>query len=105
MIGARTPWPAQGDKDPHPGYERLCARLVVEYVCLRGHAFEVVFAADAVAPASWDCRCGAQAGVAVGEPEQSEHERRMAQVRERRSVAELEEQLADRLADVSPAAG
>src|SRR5580692_2870150 len=73
--------------------------------CERGHDFEVTFAAGAELPQASDCRCGARARRAGGgaslPPGGSDHERRMAQLRGRRSSAELEQILADRLAELA----
>lgn len=98
-IRGRTPWLSQGaPDDPN---EELCARQRIAYTCERGHTFEVTFAATAIAPAAWDCRCGKPAGLATApEAGPTEHERVMAKVLEQRSHAELEQLLADRLANM-----
>lgn len=98
-VVAHTPWPSQGVRDS--GYEELCPRQAVEYVCQRGHCFDVVFAAGVVAPNSWECTCGSPAGSSQPDAGEPELERRMDQVRQRRSDAELEEMLAEMLARVS----
>lgn len=98
----------------HERDEPPAPRQLAAYRCVRGHAFEVVFAAEAEPPGSRDCRCGAlahhlladlaAAGPGASVPaEPGEHERRMAQLLERRSVAELEQLLADRLAELAAA--
>jgi len=84
-----------GAEDPH---EALCPRQRVSYTCQRGHAFEVVFAASATAPAAWDCRCGKPAGLCDQSAAEPELQRRMTQVRQRRNEAELEQLIADRIA-------
>jgi hypothetical protein len=103
----RPGWRHERDEPPAP-------RQQAAYRCVRGHAFEVVFAAEVEPPGSWDCRCGALArhllaDLAAAGPgasvatEPSEHERRMGQLLERRSVAELKQLLADRLAELAAA--
>ncbi len=80
----------------------LAPRQDVEYSCPNGHRFEMPFAAEADVPAMWECRvCGAQAlrvdGVAPeakqGKPSRTPWDMLM----ERRSMADLEEVLAERL--------
>jgi hypothetical protein len=96
-IRGRTPWPAVDNPDDPS--EEPCARQHVTYTCERGHTFEVTFAATAKVPAVWDCRRGKRAGLTVVlEAGQTQHERRMGLVLQRRSPAELEQLLADRLA-------
>lgn len=94
-VRGRTPWPSQGAADA--GHEQLCPRQQTTYTCDRGHVFAVTFAADAAVPDAWECRCGKSAGRGNPEPEQTEHQRRMAQVLERRTIPELEQHLADRI--------
>lgn len=84
-------------------YERPAPRKQAGYRCDRGHVFEVTFAAAAEPPGVWECRCGALAAASqstAGTARESEHDRRMAQVFQRRSIAELEELLAERLAEL-----
>ena len=93
----RTPWPSTGSPDdPH---EEPAARQLVPYVCERGHEFTVPFAAGIKVPADWDCRCGRPAGLTAPAARPTEHERRMEQVLGRRTRAELEQLLADRLGE------
>ena len=99
LIG-KTPWRSQGS--PEDPREELCARQDVPYVCERGHQFAVTFAAEVAAPADWWCRCGKPAGLTVPEAGPTQHERRMAQVLQRRSRAEGEQLLADRLTERNP---
>lgn len=89
------------DRDEPPA-----PRQQVTYTCTRGHAFEVTLSAEAEPPAAWDCRCGAigrPAGqlLVAADSGISDHERRMAQLLERRTRAELEEILAARLGEVA----
>jgi hypothetical protein len=82
-------------------------RQRITYRCDRGHDFTLTFAAGAEPPQAADCRCGGQG---QRDPDQgrdhphtarqAEHERRMAQLFERRTLAGLEQLLAERLAEV-----
>jgi len=85
-----------------------CARQHVVYQCDRdrGHDFTVTYDAAAIPPAEASCRCGgtghAAAGHALaGQAVAGEHDRRMSQVRQRRTEADLEQILADRLAELA----
>ena len=95
-IRGRTPWPAfDTPDDPR---EEPCPRQLVSYVCDRGHDFAVTFAAGIKVPAAWDCRCGRPAGLAAApDAGRTQHDRRMGLVLQRRSPAEGEQLLADRL--------
>jgi RNA polymerase-binding protein len=87
-------------------------RQQAAYRCDRGHRFTVTFAADVQSPEAVDCRCGAgahhaestnvmtteSANVVIVD---SDHQRRMVQLRGRRTPAELEQILADRLAELA----
>lgn len=76
---------------------------VVTYRCDRDHRFTLRLAEDAVAPATWDCpRDGTTARLVDGAPEQAAPAGRPVRTPwdmlvERRSVAELESLLAERL--------
>ena len=81
----------------------LAPRQEVAFDCPKGHRFTVPFAAEAEIPVNWECRvCGAIAVTATGDlpapkkvkPPRSHWDMLM----ERRSVADLEEVLAERLA-------
>ena len=81
----------------------LAPRQEVVFKCPKGHEFSVPFAAEAELPVSWECRvCGATAYTATGDlpapkkvkPPRSHWDMLM----ERRSMADLEEVLAERLA-------
>jgi RNA polymerase-binding protein len=81
----------------------LAPRQMIEYVCPEGHRFEMPFAEEAEVPATWECRvCGASALRADTErpadkkvkPPRTHWDMLM----ERRTVADLEEVLAERLA-------
>jgi hypothetical protein len=80
------------------------SRQQAAYRCARGHAFTITLAAGIDVPATWGCRCGAPAPSA-GSPDpgsgQTERERCMALLLRRRTRAELEQLLAERLADTA----
>jgi hypothetical protein len=91
-------------------------RQEAAYRCDRGHDFAIVLAAAAEPPATWDyCRCGASGqrvpgiqeagGASAAEEAQTERGRRLEQLRERRAPAELEQILADRLAELAARGG
>jgi rubredoxin len=78
-------------------------RRAVKYDCPNGHHFGVPFSSEAEVPATWECRsCGATATIAEGarpEPKKARPARtHWDMLLERRSVAELEDVLAERLA-------
>ena len=80
----------------------LAPRQDVEYGCPNGHRFEMPFSLEADVPATWECRvCGAQALRVDGEaPEEKPGKPTRTHwdmLLERRSVADLEEVLAERL--------
>jgi hypothetical protein len=81
----------------------LAPRREVAFDCPKGHHFSVPFAAEAEIPAVWECRvCGATAFTAAvdlpaqkkAKPPRSHWDMLM----ERRTIADLEEVLAERLA-------
>lgn len=81
----------------------LAPRQDVAFDCPNGHHFSVPFAAEAELPGTWECRvCGAVAIAASGEspsPKKAKPPRsHWDMLLERRSVADLEEVLAERLA-------
>lgn len=80
----------------------FAARLTLGFDCERGHHFEVTFSDEAELPAKWECpRCGQMAGRSDGtEPEEKAVKpprTHWDMLRERRSIPELEELLAERL--------
>ena len=88
-----------------------CATRVVEYQCTYGHVTELRFAADAdEVPTTWDCRCGCPAHTDVPDAIVPLMSRRATlgssgkthyqMLRERRSLAELEALLDERLAEL-----
>ena len=83
----------------------LAPRQAATYDCPHGHSFSVPLASDAEVPATWDCRtCGASALLRdAGEPEakKTKHARtHWDMLLERRSLDDLEEVLAERLAEL-----
>jgi rubredoxin len=81
----------------------LAPRQEVAFICPKGHQFTVPFAAEAEVPPTWECRvCGAIAVTAEGEqpaPKKAKLPRsHWDMLRERRSIADLEEVLEERLA-------
>jgi ribosomal protein L37AE/L43A len=80
----------------------LAERQTVRYACPSGHDIEMIFSTEAEVPSVWECnKCGAEAELVDG----SQSERKTAKAArthwdmllERRSVAELEQLLEERL--------
>jgi len=81
----------------------LAPRQEVTFDCPKGHRFSVPFSAEAELPINWECRiCGALAVTSTGDlpaPKKVKAPRsHWDMLLERRSVADLEEVLAERLA-------
>ena len=80
----------------------LAPRVQARYDCPNGHRILLPFAAEAELPAVWECRCGAQAlleDATRPEPKPVKPPRtHWDMLRERRTIAELEELLDERLA-------
>jgi hypothetical protein len=81
----------------------LAPRQEVAFDCPKGHRFSVPFAAEAEIPATWECRvCGALARTATADlpaPRKIKPPRsHWDMLLERRSMKDLEEVLAERLA-------
>ena len=84
-------------------HTEFAPRIGVPFDCPRGHVTTVPFAAEADLPASWECRvCGA---TALRRDAGDTEEKQVKPARthwdmllERRTIAELEEVLAERLA-------
>ncbi len=79
----------------------VAPRQNVAYDCPRGHHFEVPFSVEAEVPPVWECGCGAEA-LRVDGSRPEEKKAKPARTHwdmllERRSIAELEEILAERL--------
>ncbi len=80
----------------------LAARHNIEFVCPNEHHFTKAFSDEAELPTEWECsRCGKTARRADGvlpEVKETKHQRtHWDMLRERRSIPELEEILAERL--------
>jgi hypothetical protein len=78
-------------------------RRQVTYWCANGHRLEILLAADAPTPATWDCaRCGQPAGPDAQNPpapsRTEPYKSPLAYVKERRSEADGEAILAEALA-------
>src|SRR5215470_1848620 len=83
----------------------LAPRQTREYLCAKGHQFEVPFAVDAEVPITWECKFdGSIARLVDGsEPEQKKAKpprTHWDMLLERRSIAELEDILNERLDEV-----
>ena len=81
----------------------LAPRQEVAFDCPKGHRFSVPFAAEAEVPSKWECRiCGATAVTASGDQPAAAKAKaprsHWDMLMERRSMADLEEVLAERLA-------
>lgn len=79
----------------------LSERQIVKYVCANNHISELPFSIDADVPPLWECRCGQEAKLVDG-PEPDVKPGKVARTHwdmllERRSIAELEELLEERL--------
>ena len=79
-------------------------RFIVRYLCPKGHEFEVTLSTEATAPPTWECRCGRSADL-LGETEDDDDAKPAKPQRthwdmllERRSMAELDQVLAEQLA-------
>ena len=77
-------------------------RMTVTYHCPAGHVINMPFAAEAEVPIEWECACGEMALLTDAtrpEPKPVKPVRtHWDMLRERRSIAELEELLQERLA-------
>lgn len=83
----------------------FAGRRVLGFDCPSSHHFEVTFSVEADLPAEWECpRCGLVAGRSDGTMPEEKDEKpprtHWDMLRERRSIAELEELLAERLEQV-----
>lgn len=83
----------------------FAARQEIGFDCTNGHHFDVVFAEEAELPTKWECpRCG-QIGSRTDGSESEEKATKPVRthwdmLRERRSIPELEELLAERLEEI-----
>lgn len=76
-------------------------RQITTYLCPNGHVIELPFSIEAEIPPTWECRCGADAKLKDG-PEAETKPVKPARthwdmLRERRSIPELEDILAEQL--------
>jgi hypothetical protein len=106
MIKPRQqrPMPGAGAGFAERPGTQSASRQHAAYRCARGHAFTVTLAAGIEAPATWGCRCGAPApaaGSADPGSGQTEHDRCMALLLRRRTRADLEQLLTERLAQTA----
>jgi hypothetical protein len=79
----------------------LSERQLVRYVCSNRHVSELPFSIEADVPPTWECRCGQEAKLVDG-PEPQGKPAKVARTHwdmllERRSIADLEELLQERL--------
>lgn len=78
-------------------------RATATYLCSNGHKFQIPFSTEANPPATWECKCGATAGI-IGEEGEEEEQKPAKPVRthwdmlrERRSLEELDVVLNEQL--------
>src|SRR3954453_18642451 len=88
----------------------FAARQEVGYDCSRHHHFTLVFSAEEDIPSLWECpRCGAESLRSDGRRPEAKEEKPVRthwdMLRERRSIAELEDLLAERLDLLPPGEG
>ncbi|GAA3205998.1 RNA polymerase-binding protein RbpA [Actinocorallia longicatena] len=81
----------------------LAPRQEVDYTCPKGHQFTVTLATEVEVPMTWDCRsCGSPALLMDGEAPAAKKGKpprtHWDMLLERRSIEDLEEVLAERLA-------
>ena len=80
-------------------------RRQIDYWCANGHRVQILLAAEAAAPATWDCpRCGSPAGQDAqnppGKARSEPYKSHLAYVKERRSEADGAAILAEALAQL-----
>lgn len=80
----------------------LSERQITRYICASGHISELPFSVEADIPSVWECRCGRDAKLMDG-PDPEDRPAKVARTHwdmllERRSIADLEELLEERLA-------
>ena len=77
-------------------------RNIAAYRCPRGHEFSVPFSEEAELPTTWECRLDGTSGVLIDGPEPEAKKVKAVRTHwdmlmERRTIADLEEVLAERL--------
>jgi hypothetical protein len=77
-------------------------RNMAAYRCQRGHEFRVPFSEEAEIPTTWECRLDGTSGLLIDGPAPEAKKVKPARTHwdmlmERRSIADLEEVLAERL--------
>jgi hypothetical protein len=79
----------------------LAPRQVAVYDCPAGHVTQLPFAVEADVPSTWECRCGAEAVLRNGDAPEAKAVKPVRthwdMLLERRSVADLEVLLEERL--------
>ena len=118
-LHAHVPW-GSGNSNAGESAHELAPRQAVAFTCPKGHHFTKNFAAEAKPPDAFDCRCG---GVALRDGAPEDTPRRVelpglrsgggapkhthaadvtprAQLFKRRTPAQLDQILAERLAEV-----
>jgi hypothetical protein len=82
-------------------HAELAERVEAHYDCPNGHITSLPFSIEADVPLSWECHCGALALLRDGDrpelPEQKAQRTHWDMLLERRTIAELEELLEERL--------
>lgn len=94
---------SRSNADPQ-GVE-LAPRQEIGFDCAKGHHFTIVFAQEAELPTEWECpRCGAVSRRSDGVEPESKPTKPVRthwdMLRERRSIEELEDLLAERLDEI-----
>jgi hypothetical protein len=77
-------------------------RTIAAYRCPRGHEYRIPFAEDAEVPSTWECRLDGSVGLLIDGPEPEAKKVKPARTHwdmlmERRTIADLEEVLNERL--------
>ncbi len=77
-------------------------RNIAAYRCARGHEFSVPFSEEAEIPSTWDCRLDGTAALLIDGPAQEAKKTKPPRTHwdmlmERRTIADLEEVLEERL--------
>ncbi len=88
-----------------PSTVELAPRQEIGFDCPKGHHFEVVFSDEADLPTEWECpRCGEISGRSDGSTGEEKTVKAVRthwdMLRERRSIPELEDLLAERLGEI-----